>query len=234
MLNTDDISNNRGAQLKPVALKSQPSLKAKAYAEILQRINILQFRPGDFLNETQIAESLELGRTSGREALSQLQHEGIVAIAPRKGIIIKPISLNDVLEIIEVRLINEVHCAGLAAERATEAEIAQMSMILQRAEFAIAPCDYESSMDLDREFHDAMAEAAKNRVLAEILRTLHKRLLRFWFMSLAKHQHLERVQDEHRSLFEAIARHDGDGARAAMRAHIDAFRKNIAAVISTA
>ncbi len=74
MLNTDDISNNRGAQLKLVALKSQPSLKAKAYAEILQRINILQFRPGDFLNETQIAESLELGRTSGREALSQLQH----------------------------------------------------------------------------------------------------------------------------------------------------------------
>ena len=234
MPNTDDISNNRGAQLKPVALKSQPSLKAKAYAEILQRINILQFRPGDFLNETQIAESLELGRTSGREALSQLQHEGIVAIAPRKGIIIKPISLNNVLEIIEVRLINEVHCAGLAAERAAEAEIPQMSMILQRAEFAIAPCDYESSMDLDREFHDAMAEAAKNRVLAEILRTLHKRLLRFWFMSLAKHQHLERVQDEHRSLFEAIARHDGDGARAAMRAHIDAFRKNIAAVISTA
>jgi DNA-binding GntR family transcriptional regulator len=219
MLNADDISNNRGAQLKPVALKGQPSLKAKAYAEILRRINILLFRPGDFLNETQIAKSLELGRTPVREALSQLQHEGIVAIAPRKGIIIKPISLNDVLEIIEVRLINEVHCAGLAAERATEAEIAQISMILQRAEFAIAPCDHESSMDLDREFHDAMAEATKNRVLAEIIRTLHKRLLRFWFMSLAKHQHLERVQDEHRSLFEAIARHDGDGARSHARTY---------------
>jgi len=227
----DGENHGKGGEPKAAAPRGRESLKAKAYDEIHRRINTLQFRPGDFLNEAHIAESLGLGRTPVREALSQLAHEGIVEIAPRKGIIIRPVSLNDVLEIIDVRLINEVQCAGLAAGRASATEISRMHAILQRTESAIAPCDYETSMDLDREYHAAMAEAAKNRVLAEILRNLHKRLLRFWFMSLAEHQHLQRVQDEHMALFEAIARHDADGARAAMRAHIEAFRKNIIAVI---
>ena len=227
----DSVIHGNNGKPKQAAAAGRASLKAQAYEEIHRRINTLQYRPGDFLNEAYIAEMLELGRTPVREALSQLKHEGIVEIAPRKGIIIRPVSLNDVLEIIEVRLINEVHCAGLAAGRATETEISHMNSILQRTEAAIEPCDHESSMNLDREFHAAMAGAAKNRVLAEILRTMHKRLLRFWFMSLAEHQHLQRVQVEHMALFEAIARHDADGARAAMREHIEAFRKNIAAVI---
>ncbi len=231
LIANDGENHGKDGEPKAAVPRGRESLKAKAYDEIHRRINTLQFRPGDFLNEAHIAESLGLGRTPVREALSQLAHEGIVEIAPRKGIIIRPVSLNDVLEIIDVRLINEVQCAGLAAERASATEISRMRAILQRTESAIAPCDYETSMDLDREYHAAMAEAAKNRVLAEILRNLHKRLLRFWFMSLAEHQHLQRVQDEHMALFEAIARHDADGARAAMRAHIEAFRKNIIAVI---
>ena len=158
MLESDDsvIHGNNGKP-KQAAAAGRASLKAQAYEEIHRRINTLQFRPGDFLNEAYIAEMLELGRTPVREALSQLKHEGIVEIAPRKGIIIRPVSLNDVLEIIEVRLINEVHCAGLAAGRATETEISHMNSILQRTEAAIEPCAHESSMNLDREFPAAIA-----------------------------------------------------------------------------
>lgn len=227
----DSVGQHGNDNRTAAAASGRASLKSRAYEEIHRRINTLQFRPGDFLNESYIAESVGLGRTPVREALSQLAHERLIEIAPRKGIIIRPVSLNDVLEIIDARLINEVECAGLAAERATDAEVSRMGAILERTKSAIAPCDYETSMDLDREYHAAMAEAAKNRVLAEILRNLHKRLLRFWFMSLAEHQHLQRVQDEHMALFEAIARHDADGARAAMRTHIEAFRKNIIAVV---
>ena len=80
----DSVIHGNNGKPKQAAAAGRASLKAQAYEEIHRRINTLQFRPGDFLNEAYIAEMLELGRTPVREALSQLKHEGIVEIAPRK------------------------------------------------------------------------------------------------------------------------------------------------------
>jgi DNA-binding GntR family transcriptional regulator len=76
---------------------------------------------------------LRIGRTPVHQALDRLMIEGMVAVIPRKGVIVKPVSLNEVLQIIEVRLINEPLGARLAAQQANEADLAALSDVLGRA-----------------------------------------------------------------------------------------------------
>lgn len=220
---------HRAARTRGAArgLPQPPSLRARAYDEIARRINTLAFKPGDFLSEAHIVQTLGIGRMPVREALSQLAVEGIVEVVPRKGVIVKPVSLHEVIEIIEVRLMLEVRSAGLAAERATREELEAMAALLEESQGLIGPRDLEGSMNLDRRFHALIATATRSRTLADILRGLHNKLLRFWFLSLAEHQHLQRVHDEHGSIAAAIARGDAEAARQAMLAHIEAFRTNI-------
>jgi GntR family transcriptional regulator, rspAB operon transcriptional repressor len=79
----------------------------------------------------------------------------------------------------------------------------------------------------DREFHSVLARAARNDVVADLVRGLHERSLRFWFLSLhAPTQHKE-VHEQHEAIVAAIRRRDPDGAEAAMRQHLEAFRANV-------
>ena len=82
-------------------------------------------------------------------------------------------------------------------------------------------------MLLDREFHLLIARAAKNDVLIELLRNLHERSLRFWFISLNAPAQHESVQSEHAAILEGVRQHNPEGAEAAMRHHIKSFRSNV-------
>jgi DNA-binding GntR family transcriptional regulator len=82
-------------------------------------------------------------------------------------------------------------------------------------------------MLLDREFHFLIARATKNDVMSELLRNLHERSLRFWFISLNAPKQYETVQDEHAAILDAIRKRDPDKAEAAMRRHIESFRTSV-------
>jgi DNA-binding GntR family transcriptional regulator len=220
-------ARNSAAAAAAVADLEPPSLRARAYEEIKRRIITLQYRPGEYLNEAMISEQLGIGRTPVHQALDRLMLEDMVEVIPRKGVIVRPVSLDEVLQLIEVRLVNETHCAALAAGRATEAEIDQMAAILAPTQHLIDRRDIEGLMTLDRDYHCSISAAAKNRVLANILLSLHERSLRFWFISLSDEAHLIEVRDQHVEIHEAIRARDGSAASKAMREHIESFRQNI-------
>jgi GntR family transcriptional regulator, rspAB operon transcriptional repressor len=203
------------------------SLRDAAYEAIKHRIITCAFRPGEYINELQLSALLKIGRTPVHQALDRLMIEGMVEVIPRKGVIVKPVSLNEVLQIIEVRLINEPFGARLAAEHANDADLAALADVLKRAKNWATLRNIENMMLLDREFHLLIARAAKNDVLMELLRSLHERSLRFWFISLGDDLQLRRVNDEHHAVLDAIAARNKAAATAAMRAHIDSFRSNI-------
>jgi DNA-binding GntR family transcriptional regulator len=203
------------------------SLSDEAYEVIKHRIITCELKPGEYVNEASLSAELNLGRTPVHQALGRLRLEGMVEILPRKGVIVKPVSLDEVLQIIEVRLLSEVHCAGLAAERAEGRDIAEMESILKRAEASAKSRDIERMMLLDREFHVVIARAARNAVLADILLKLHERSLRFWMISLTAPGHHRAVQDQHEAILSAIRGGDPAAAQTAMRNHIESFRKNI-------
>jgi len=207
------------------------SLRDLAYEAIKHRIITCTFKPGEYINEAQVSAVLGLGRTPVHQAIDRLMLDGMVEVIPRKGVIVKPVSLDEVLQIVEARLIIEPQAIRLATQRADETEITALGDILGRAQQWTAVRNVEHMMLLDREFHLVLARATRNDVFADILRRLHERSLRFWFISLTDVSHHSEVQEEHGAIVQAVRARDADAAEAAMRRHIESFRSNVARYI---
>jgi DNA-binding GntR family transcriptional regulator len=213
---------------KPAAATEAASLRDMAYAAIKHRIITCAFKPGEFLNEASVSATLGIGRTPVHQAIDRLMLEGMLDVMPRRGVIVRPVSLNEVMQIIDVRLLNECPCVRLATERADDDEMAHLTDILSRAEQWMPTRNSEQMMLLDREFHATLARACKNTVLSDILGKLQDRSLRFWFLSLTAPGHHASVQEQHMAIVDAMKQRDPNGAEQAMRAHIEAFRSNVA------
>ncbi len=222
-MKTRSTTRKRSAPEQPGA----SSLLETAYEKIKQRITACEFRPGDCLNEAELSERLGIGRTPVHQAIDRLMIEGLVQVMPRKGIIVTPVSFDDVLQTIDVRLLNECHCVRLAAERASEAAVQTLDDILARAEIELPRRDVERLMRLDREFHGAIAQSSRNAVLADILGRLHDKSLRFWILSLNTPGHHARVHTQHCAILDAIRARDPSAAEQSMRNHIEDFRRNL-------
>ena len=207
--------------------RTTASLTDQAYAAIKQKIITLEFGPSAYLNIAAISERLGVGRTPVHQAVRRLAHEGMIEIMPRKGMIVKPVSLHEVTQVINVRLVNESYCVRLAAENAKNKDIAALENILSRANQAAEDGDTERMMIADRDFHCALSGIAGNALLADILRNLHERSLRFWFVSLHQSAHQREVDKEHTDIVTAIRNHDPVSAEQAMRGHIESFRRTI-------
>ncbi|ARB27414.1 GntR family transcriptional regulator [Pseudomonas tolaasii] len=220
-----DFPGNPSTLVAPT--KSAAQLRELAYAQIKQRIISCEFRPGDAINEAQLTAALGIGRTPIHQALHRLEVEGMVTIMPRKGVMVTALSLNDVLDMIEVRVSNEQLCVKLAVERAKDADIQAMRDILEQTPALLANHDVAGLMALDLQFHMSISAAAHNRVLAELLRNLHEKQARFWYLTLSENHHSERIYEEHLQILEAVEQRDGAAAIAAIHHHIDDFRRAI-------
>lgn len=207
------------------------SLRDQAYEAIKERIITLDYRPGEYLNEARVCEDLGIGRTPVHQALDRLMLDGMVEVLPRKGVIVKPVSLDDVLNLVEVRMIHEPVCTRLAAERGSAEELAKIVEFIDEADDLVAAHDMKKLMIHDREFHQAIARAAHNPLLGDVISRVHDRILRFWFIALSDRDQVRRVDDEHERIGRAIADRDPDRAERAARDHIESFRKRITTAI---
>lgn len=211
------------------ALAAYPakSLLDRAYNEIKFRIITCRYRPGEVLSEALISLELKIGRTPIHQAIHRLVMDGLVSIMPRKGVMVRAVSIDEVMEIIGVRLVTECYCARLAADRADDTELQELEDIVETLDKITEKRNVEQMMLLDRKFHDTLARAAKNAVLADVLRNLHERSLRFWFISLRDPDHHRNVLAQHRAIVNALKSREPDAAEAAMRDHILAFQRNV-------
>ncbi|QCI65253.1 GntR family transcriptional regulator [Phreatobacter stygius] len=212
---------------RPAPPPAAPSCNDLAYAEIKHRVITCVYRPGECLSEAAVSAELGYGRTPVHQAFIRLKRDGLVDVLARKGILVRPISLDEVLDIASVRLVNETYCVRLAVERATPRDIAELEQNVTQAGEAARACDIARLMLLDRRFHQVIATGAGNPILAEVLAHLHDRSLRVWFMSLRDAEHHRRVIEEHHAIVAAMRARNPDAAEQAMRAHIAGYRGNI-------
>src|SRR5262245_24078990 len=112
-----------GTSATPRRRLPRQSLRDAAYEAIKDRIITCKFKPGECINEASVSELLGYGRTPVHQALDRLMLEEMVEVIPRKGVIVKPVILQDVMQMIDVRMVNETHCAKLAAARADDTHI---------------------------------------------------------------------------------------------------------------
>ena len=154
--------------------------------------------------------------------------EGLVTVTPRRGTVVSPVSIRDIEELYEIRLMVEPQAAEMAASRASQREIARVQELAERLESGPATTigrvedleTYLQEIATDAELHAAVVRAAHNQRLNTLydgLRT-HVLVARAVFPRLYRGEPHRR--GEHRRIVEAIADHDGAAARDAMAAHL--------------
>ncbi|MFV0492284.1 MAG: GntR family transcriptional regulator [Pseudorhodobacter sp.] len=203
------------------------SLRDQAYETIKRRIVSCELRPGEAVTVADLAEQLQIGRTPVFQAIDRLTVDGLVEVMPRKGVVVSAVSMDSLVEIIEMRLLNETQAAQWAAQKATPQEIAMLEANLDASWKAAREHALEEMIEYDREFHRLLSGMAGNTILAEFLRNLHDRALRFWFLSLRAPDHNLRVCEQHSAIVDGIRAHDPKAAEKAMREHVSAFHQNL-------
>lgn len=212
----------------------------KAYTFIRKKILDRAYPPGMALMTEQLSAEIGVSRTPVRDALRQLESDGLVSIRPRQGASVKQADLKELREMCELRLALEGHAAYLAARNRTESELAEIGVALQamqRLVKAIAGADTEEPlltelMQEDVRFHIAIMSAAKNDLMKKEILRLHL-INRVVAGTRNPDAGLERatakidtdarrrkVLASHREIFEAIAGRDGPAAKSAMENHI--------------
>jgi GntR family transcriptional regulator, rspAB operon transcriptional repressor len=203
-----------------VAPAPKTSLGEEAYEAIKWRILKMEIAPGTFLNVQELANALALGRSPVHYAVLRLQHDGLLEVLPRKGIVVRAWSREDIAQVVEARVPIEVHMARLAAERADKQQVRALKAVLANGPDLIAAGDREGLMRLDRELHHGLAVCTRNATIAEIQGLLHQRSTPLWFINLADRREYAQVQGEHERIVARVAAGDLDGAAAAMQVHL--------------
>jgi DNA-binding GntR family transcriptional regulator len=202
------------------------SLADKAYEAVKRKIITLEFRPGQYLNETAVCKLLRIGRTPVHQAMHRLMLDGLVEIIPRKGVIVRSDSIDEVFDLMEARWVVEPYCAGMAAEQITAEDAEELERTLVVARQHLDSKATEGFMSMDRLFHARIAHAG-NPILSEMLRTLHERSARIWFLNVWTHEDFAATQSEHEAILRAIKNSDKEGAASAMRDHLTSLRRRI-------
>ena len=205
------------------------SLAEQAYQELKRRILTLQLRPGLFVNERELMELLGIGRMPVHQAVHRLQAEGLIEVIPRKGLVIRPDSLQDMLTLLEARLAMEPNIAALAATRATKEPVAELKRLVSDSKRIVNQSERMSFMKLDRAFHGLIAEAAGNRILADAQRPLHERSELIWHLRVMREDGLVVNQREHANILKAIIERDANATRKAMEEHLRSLHDRILA-----
>jgi DNA-binding GntR family transcriptional regulator len=204
------------------------SLADKAYQEIRRLIVSLELAPGAVIDERELIERLEIGRTPVREALRRLAHERLVEVYPRRGMFVTGVDVRELARLSEVRELLEPEAARLAAERATDVDRAELGALLLELD-----AGRSELIDLDERIHRAVYRAAHNDLLEATLEQYYVLALRIWSIALDRAHELEEAVAEHRALLEAIQAGDGDRAADTMRAHVQNFEQAMHRVLLT-
>ena len=213
----------------PAALRpaKEGSLAEAAYLALKEKIVKLFFLPGQYLNEGALCELLGVGRTPVHQALQRLQHEGLVEVMPRKGVIVQPGSISEILKILDSRVTIEADLARNAASRATAEQAADLKKLARVKLNGGSRSQLDDFVETDRAFHSRFADLAGNPVMADIARQLHDRSIRYWYLHLWQTFDGRASGNEHAAIAEAIARGDGEAAASAVRAHIESLRARL-------
>ena len=193
------------------------SLSTKVFHTIREDILSGKYRYNEELKEKTIGDELGVSRTPVREALRQLELEGLVTIIPNKGAYVTGITEKDVKDIYMIRSLLEGLCARWATEHITSEQLEEMEENVYLAKFHAGKGHMEQLAELDNRFHDIMYEACNSKILEHQLKDFHEYVLRVRRKTLADAERGMASNEEHEKIMEAIKA--GDAVNAEKLAH---------------
>ena len=196
------------------------SLSDQAYDVLKRAIMTCELEPGLRIAQPQIVEKYNLGVTPAREALKRLEQEGYVQSIPRFGYVISEISIVDIQEIYELRMILETAAVRAAAVRVNDR---QLKEIERSATFTYTYRDrnsYFEFLNMNTRFHAQIALLTGNRRLADLIAKLLDDMTRIFHLGLDLRDSAEEMRNEHLALVKALEQHDPDHAENLIREQI--------------
>lgn len=187
---------------------------------IEERIATGEYPPAMRLDESELAEEFGVSRTPIREALIQLDSEGLVEMRPRRGAIVVEVSPQRLCEMFEVMAELEAMCARLAARRITREEGEELLAAHEASQAALQAADPNAYFYLNERFHHAIYHASHNQFLIEQAMQLQRRLRPYRRMQLHVRDRVKASFDEHGEIAQAIVDGDGERAAHALREHV--------------
>jgi DNA-binding GntR family transcriptional regulator len=199
-----------------------PRLRKQATHELVaealrQAITAGLLKANQPLPQDEIAAQLRVSHIPVREALRQLQSEGLVTYQQNRGAMVSALTADEIREIYEIRAILETAAIRRAAARLTEAELEQAALILAAAERAEDGAAWGSH---DVDFHQLVYHLDGRPRLKELIAGLLRRVDRYWLSHGIMLKHRATFEREHRALLEALVRRDADGAARLLERHL--------------
>ncbi len=153
------------------------SLGSRVFQRLREDILSGKYKEHDELRENTLGKELGVSRTPVREALRQLELEGLVTIIPNKGAYVTGISSKDIRDIYILRSMLEGLCARWATEHITEEQLEELEEVILLSEFHMKKVNGNNAdqvTDLDGKFHKILYEASDSRILSHVLMDFHK------------------------------------------------------------
>jgi DNA-binding GntR family transcriptional regulator len=203
--------------------RKPPSLRERAFASIKQRILDSHYAPGELLSENHLAEELEISRTPIREALRDLASSGLVRILPQRGVAVSELTLQDIVEVYQLREQLECFAVRLAADRMGPVDAASFRADHERAMACMQAGQLRAAYDHSVKLHSRAIELARNSRLTQFMRQLGDQVHRFGLLTL-RNGRVGPALAEHGAIIEAMAHGNSAEAEALMRTHLRADR----------
>jgi phosphonate utilization transcriptional regulator len=204
------------------------SLATLVHEELQRRILAGAIRPGDKLNEPELAAALGVSRGPVREAFRALEEAGLVRTEKNRGVFVREVSLAEADEIYEVRAGLEECIGRLAAKRADAVGIAELRALLAQMREAARLADVDAYHPLNLRFHDRLAELSGNRTLVGTYRSLVRRLQLYRRETLAHGDDAFTASTgEHGAIVDALAARHAMRAGRLLREHVQASRRRL-------
>lgn len=192
----------------------------RVYRHVKQGVLDRRFEGGLLLTEGEVAEAVGVSRTPVREALLRLETEGLLKLYPKKGALVLPVSVQEIADVIETRLLVEEFTARKAVP-APPALLDRLAALIEEQRRHAAEGDLVALMAADRGFHAEIVRHAGNQILCRLYDQLRDRQLRMGVALLHAHpERVERTLVEHTEILDALRSGDADTTAAAVRAHV--------------
>jgi DNA-binding GntR family transcriptional regulator len=203
------------------------SLRGRVFNKIREDILSGVYHENEELKENTIGLELGVSRTPVREALRQLELEGLVTIIPNKGAYVTGITKKDIHDIYMIRSYLEGLCARWACEHITDAQIEAMEEILYLSDFHARRSHFDQLVELDNKFHDMIYKASGSKILDHVLSDFHHYVERVRKITLSRPTRATKSSQEHGAILDAIKKRDKDLAEELAHEHIMNTIKNL-------
>jgi DNA-binding GntR family transcriptional regulator len=205
------------------------SRKEAAYKSLRYRIITQELGPGQKLNEKELMDDYEIGRTPIREILLELKKDGLVQIIPRSGTLVAPLDFHEFRQVIEIRTPLEGLAGALAAERISAEQLECLRDIQQSVDRLLLETgpNVEKLFQCESDFHGVVYEASANPKLMGILQELQGVCARFWHYLVFGEQELRAQLADQREMLAALEARDPQRSRKIMETHISNFSDQV-------